>query len=453
MSEPANAVLEWLKYCRREYPLRVREVPFTQCHRWGMRDGRLGHETGGFFSVVGYRYLGGASHLHGFSQPFIDQPEIGLLGFVVKESAGGWQWLLQAKTEPGNVGGTQVGPTVQSTYSNYMRLHGGRATPMLELFLEPGALTRCHVDIEQSEQGDRFIGKYNRNVVVEVSESFRPDSTGRWRWFSARAVKEALLHNYAVNTDARSVLFCSDWSTLVDGGESAPFSHWQNQGGFGESLWNSWRYTDGLAEARQFQQSLQDARSALTHNFSVLGLDDLPGWRLDQSGVQPLEACRDPVVLFYAVDALSREVEHWCQPLLANRSIGRVVLLCACDDECLKFWLRSGCEPGLKEGLQWAPSFVTGVAHSDSEEVRTVMTSPSLQVRAQVMQSDEGGRFMHSVAQYQIVEVPKHLAHHLDRSADRGAWISLAGLKQLARHKGMLTNELRSVASLLLNWC
>ena len=449
MSEQIS-VKEWLERFRLGHPLHVSEVGLSQCQRWYLGNGVLKHETGGFFSVVGYRFLGGAPYLGGFEQPMIDQPEVGILGFVVRPGVDGWQWLLHAKTEPGNVGGTQVGPTVQATYSNYMQLHGGRATQMLELFVEPGTVVRCLTDVEQSEQGDRFLGKYNRNMVVEVQGGHRLPTAGQWHWFLPSAIKEALHQDFAINTDARSVLFCSDWIALLEAGESEPFARWRKQGGFGESLWNSWHLADGQMEAMQAQERLQDARSLMPHRSLLLGVDELCGWRMDERGLQAEDKQRDPVLRFYAIDAPGREVEQWCQPLMANRAVGRVVLLCAHVEGILRFWLNISFEPGLTEGAQWGPTFVSGAGHGVASGVLQSIEGDGIQLHARVMQSDEGGRFMNSVASYEVLEVSEKIAQRLDTSGKDGAWISL---KQLSRLKGMLTNEMRSVASLLLKWC
>ncbi|WP_204311049.1 NDP-hexose 2,3-dehydratase family protein, partial [Stenotrophomonas maltophilia] len=62
-------------------------------------------------------------------QPFIEQREIGTLGFLARRTADGLALLLHAKAEPGNVGIAQIGPTCQATASNRDRVHGGALPP------------------------------------------------------------------------------------------------------------------------------------------------------------------------------------------------------------------------------------------------------------------------------------------------------------------------------------
>lgn len=453
MNRDSPSVMDWIRLSRDRYPLHYRKIKFEDCQLWKLNNGRIQHHTGGFFSVVGLRShfqkLNGST----FEQPMIDQPEIGVLGFVVRQSENGWDWLLHAKTEPGNTNGTQIGPTVQATKSNYMQLHGGKPTEMLELFLTSNQAIHVFVDIEQSEQGDRFLGKYNRNMVIEVPFNFKQPSTELYKWFSGKSLKESLLENFTINTDSRSVIFCSDWSTLLEEGETEPFVRWHQKGSFGEQLLRSWQNKKSATEVSELIDILNLARSKNIQEYEVVGIDNLSEWYLDGWSLKSISKVRDPLLEFYEVNASGREVEIWCQPMMANKSAGQIILLCSQIDNCLKFWLRLGHEPGFKEGIQWSPSFVTGECHQNVPMVESILEHEHLIVHAQVSQSDEGGRFMNSVAVYQVIEISSTAASLLDATGADGAWVSLAGLKQLAAYKGMLSNELRSVASLLISWC
>ena len=83
-------------------------------------------ETGKFFSVLGLDVLhrSGLEEL-AWDQPVIEQPEIGILGILAKRIGGVLHFCLQAKEEPGNIGGIQLSPTVQATFSNYTRAPRG----------------------------------------------------------------------------------------------------------------------------------------------------------------------------------------------------------------------------------------------------------------------------------------------------------------------------------------
>ena len=71
-----------------------------------------------------------------WDQPYIDQPEIGLLGLFGVHIEDKIRFALQMKVEPGNRGGTQLSPTVQATKSNQKGVHGGRKVRYLDIFLD-----------------------------------------------------------------------------------------------------------------------------------------------------------------------------------------------------------------------------------------------------------------------------------------------------------------------------
>src|SRR4029077_14847778 len=100
-----------------------------------------------------------------WEQPIIDQPEIGILGIVVKQFEDQMLFLMQAKLEPGNPAGVQLTPTVQATRSNYTQVHQGAKPKYLDYFLERGT-SNVLVDQLQFEQGSTFLKKRNRNIIV-----------------------------------------------------------------------------------------------------------------------------------------------------------------------------------------------------------------------------------------------------------------------------------------------
>src|SRR5690606_33995257 len=105
-------------------------------------------------------------------------------------------------------------PTVQATLSNYQQVHGGRATPFLELFTDTKGLLE---DVLGSEQGDRFLNKFNRNCKRLFEQSFSVgDHAGQFSWISNAELKAHLRRDYSVNTDARSVLVSGSWDLVAD---------------------------------------------------------------------------------------------------------------------------------------------------------------------------------------------------------------------------------------------
>ncbi len=130
----------WLEDRRRAQTQRVEQVPFAELDGWAFdeRTGDLRHRSGGFFAVHGLRVSSDFGPVPAWEQPIIDQPEIGILGIALRDFDGIPHLLMQAKSEPGNVNGVQLSPTVQATKSNYMRVHGVRRFPISSASAVPG---------------------------------------------------------------------------------------------------------------------------------------------------------------------------------------------------------------------------------------------------------------------------------------------------------------------------
>ena len=446
----SDPLKHWLQENKYMSNLKAAPVPFNECGEWLSEGGIIKHSSGRFFSIVGYRVVGKQAHLSSLEQPMIDQPEIGILGFLVKESNNGWHWLLQAKAEPGNVNSVQAAPTVQATKSNYEMVHNGLPTPFLECFTEPATQnTILETDVEQSEQGDRFLNKYNRNCVsIDVNRSKEPPDSV-YKWASARELRSSLLENYVINTDARSVILCSDWSKISDGG-LAPFAKWANQQHFGTSLFDSLNTDHSLLEWSEVLQRIEEERNRVELQTSRIPLTELQNWALvDDLTLRNINGYSPFQVQFYNVRVRNREVNSWCQPLFKNTGKTDISLICSHISGTLRFYFRLAAEPGFKNKVQLAPSVIDDPHHQKVSWCLKSLAHPKTIRHASVLQSDEGGRFMHSIANYSIYEVDPDFA---DIHDNQGIWLSLRQIRKFTQMKGYLTNEARSALSILLAW-
>jgi oxidase EvaA len=75
-------VLTWFAARRARPGFAVERVPFVECKGLRFDDGRLGHATRRFFSVIGLSARSRFPGLEDWEQPIIDQPEVGILGFL-----------------------------------------------------------------------------------------------------------------------------------------------------------------------------------------------------------------------------------------------------------------------------------------------------------------------------------------------------------------------------------
>jgi oxidase EvaA len=446
-------VLKWrLEQVGRSH-LSVRRITWKEMRKWKMERGNLRHESGGFFSVVGMRF--GEKEGAGLrSQPFILQPEIGILGFLMGRDTRGVRLLVQGKTEPGNIGGTQLAPSFQCTKSNYELRHGGEIAPFSEYFLQVQSRSAV-TDVLQSEQGTRFIDKYNRNMVVSVpvdSIDLSSPQMLAWRWLPIELMSRIITQDFLLNTDARSVFSTTDWAEFCEDGE--PFGRWRGQAGFGEQLWRSYHAPVDASSQAAFRQWLRDQQQAWSREIEVVGLDELPGWALSSEGLEPRVSDGGPLVRYYAVEADDREVVRWTQPLITSDSSGLVLLVARIQQGVLKFGTKLSPEPGFKNGAQLS---VTLQVFPGERQRDGVVEELCAQVeafagkRAQVVfdcqLSEEGGRFFQEINRYVVMVLPEGCSAPDEENL---SWLSLAAISALKRESGVFTNEFRSILSLLL---
>lgn len=435
---------EWLACRRAACRLSLRPIPWRESRSWRFRCGRLEHVSGGFFSVAGIRTAASVPAFHGICQPIIDQPEVGILGFIVRPSAAGREWLVQAKAEPGNVGEVHLAPSVQATRSNYMRVHGGAATPYIDRFIAPGQGDTVVRDSLQSEHGNRFLGKYNSNVTLLSGDGGPAPHSADWRWVAAAELRAMLTADFAVNTDARSVLFCSDWKLLAEG---APFARWRGGCDWRAGLPGSF---EAAAEDDETDvlEWLDGERRRIVLDVQTVELESLPNWEITGDGIVRRADGRSRIGA-YAVEANSREVGFWDQPFYLGDREEEVVQLCQQRDGVLRFLMRASIEAGFRERVQVGPSWQSDDLAGGEPPARLIAESIRRgRERMATLQSDEGGRFFHSVCRYRIVEVPAD--RDLPGVMPSHAWLTLGQISRLSTIQGVFTNEARSVFSMLL---
>jgi oxidase EvaA len=111
--------------------------------------------------------------------------------------------------------------------------------------------------------------------------------------------------------------------------------------------------------------------------------------------------------------------------------------------------LRHAVEIGFREGVQFGPTLQL----TAKEHLRDPFQRPLVDliekgiVHADVWASDEGGRLDHNRVRYRIVQLPDGLECSDGPAA---SWATLSQIRKLLKISGALTNEARSVLSLLL---
>lgn len=422
-------------------------VPFEELREWSLVDGVLRHATRGFFAISGLETEANHPAWHGLETPIIDQRVPALIGLLLTPGQDGSpDILMQARAEPGNVGGIQLAPTVQSTQANYTRRHGGRPTAFLAPFLDGEG--EALADQFQSEEGGRYFMKFNRCVVRQVAPveaGALPETHVVTDWQALRGF--TVLDNI-LNTDGRSALACCPWPVLA--GPAGPFA---GPDGWSRALARSFAATARAAEqVAHVLGAVALARIQLRLAARLKPLSELRDWEVTTTAIQRRDGNPGFVIRPYRVVARGREVPEWDQPLFDSQTTGRIVLLCCEIDGILRFALRLSREIGLMQGVELGPSFARPpgeAAGPEDTEMDAACASRGATMLARFRQSEEGGRFFQDENIYEVLHLADPAA--LPDLPDLFL-VTLGELKALIDTSGTCTIELRCAVSALMRW-
>jgi oxidase EvaA len=423
----------------------VRRIPFDDLRSWYFEPttGNLVHASGRFFSIEGLQVYDEDDANRRVTQPIIVQPEIGILGILVSEVGGVLHCLMQAKMEPGNVNTLQLSPTVQATRSNYTRVHNGGGVPYLEYFVDVPR-DRVRADVLQSEQAEWFLGKRNRNIVVEVSGELpvQPD----FCWLTLGQIHQLLCEDNLVNMDARTVLSTIPFNAAAN---AVP----RTADGFAAALARSSRPNGPAAHTmREILSWFNDAKVRHRVRGRRIPLVDLAGWRRTAEQIVPDSAGSFDVIAT-SVSASNREVSSWTQPLIAPRGVGISAFLVKEIDEVAHILLGLDASAGYVDAVELGPTVQrpsTGWPEVPARErppfSDLVLDPSSDAVRYDTLQSEEGGRLYHALTRYLVVEVGDEVG--LDVPADF-IWVTLDQLTELAQRSFHLNVQARTLLAAL----
>ena len=410
---------EWIDQVRNNSHLNISMTPIGRIDRWNRdkKSGNITHDSGRFFSIIGIHARHRLEHSElEWDQPIIEQPETGILGILAHRIDGILHVCLQAKEEPGNIGAVQLSPTIQATYSNYTRAHGGSSPPFLDLFINPPP-GRILFSRLQTEDGGRFLRKSNRNMIVSAADDFPTCLPKGFIWLTLRQIAELMRRDNLINACARSIL-----SSLVFAGSGMATPE-NSTAILGKEIFAAEAVRHFMAwlpaadgERTQIASSLQwlDNRKAVNHIIvHRKGLNDLKEWHFDDKGFFSHLEGRFFRIVGLRINSDTREVGSWCQPIIENPTPGIIGLLVRngpCGREIL---MQTKAELGNKEIVQIAPTvqFTPGNYASSKKLVKPFLfkefSDPrQFQVIYEARQAEEGARFYRECHLHRILLLP-----------------------------------------------
>lgn len=423
----------------------VTPVPFGELGDWRFdpETGNLGHSSGKFFTIEGLHVRSDTGPVREWSQPIINQAEIGILGILVKEFDGVPHCLMQAKMEPGNVNTLQLSPTVQATRSNYTRVHQGGRTRYLEYFAAGERRGRVLVDVLQSEQGSWFYRKRNRNMVVQVTGDV-PEHED-FRWLPLREVLDLLHVDNLVNMDARTVLSCMPYAPPGGGSGSRHAPE-----GFRAALAAS--LDPGAGALHDLPSTLSwftEERTRHEVATRLIPAREVVGWKRDAHEIAH-EDGKHFRVLGVEVEATSREVASWRQPLLAPVARGLIAFLAKRIDGVAHVLAHARVEPGFVDTVELGPTLqLIRENYAGLPQPRyldEVLGADRSRVRFDAFLSEEGGRFLDAQNRYMVIEVEDDFPL---ACPPEYRWVTLGQFGELLRHGHYLSVQARTLVACL----
>lgn len=442
-----SQVKDWLAEQNRKVSVNITKIAFDKLSNWSYNDGSIRHETGKFFSIDGIRVRTNWGAIEEWDQPIINQPEVGYLGFIVKEFDGILHFLLQAKIEPGNVNYVQLSPTLQATRSNYTQVHQGKKPLYLEYFrnASPGQIL---LDQLQSEQGARFLKKRNRNIIIKIDEDI--PIYENFIWLTLGQLKRLMHFDNLVNMDTRTVIsgipFGSFDSNAID---FFSFFGFHREG---MDIQKSF-FRSALSEEAALN-STENIITFITHyksnydlNLTRIPLKELKKWRFEESEIVH-ELNKYFKVIAVDVEIGSREVVRWSQPMIEPAQEGLCAFVCKEINGIMHFAVQAKLESGNHDIIEFAPTVqcLTGnyrqVKEGSLPFLEYVLNANPNQIVFDTLQSEEGGRFYREQNRNMIVFAGNDIPIDLP---DKYIWMTLNQLYTFLKFNNYLNIQARSL--------
>ena len=399
--------------------VRVRKIGLEEMEGWRIcGDGNIRHNSGKFFSVVGIQVSSNLDPVALWSQPIINQPEIGYLGYLVRNINNKLHFLAQFKVEPGNKNKVQLSPTLQATRSNYNQVHKGNVPEYLEDFTSyPNKVIN---DQLCSEQGARFYRKRNRNIIKYSDTA----NEGKYHmWMTLFQLKKFMEMDDCVNMDTRTVLSMLRWYDLND---------------------------NIIKEVQQLIGWIVSARFKLEYSVELKPINELEDWYFKNGSLQHINDQHFNVI-GADISIEGREVHSWNQPLIQPTVHGLIALVVRKVNKSIEAFVSLKHECGLVDGLELSPTLSCRInshlleSHIGEQISKCLNDDEQKQsIVLDVFQSEEGGRFFEDSNRNVII-----WNDHFTSDDENYRWVSLESIVELINIGGYVNIQLRNLMSMI----
>ena len=444
---------EWFESRKKANQYKVFKISVNAIDDWVIDENRgdLHHKSGKFFSIVGLDVKTNYGNTPRWSQPIINQPEIGILGFITQKKNDILHFLVQSKMEPGNVNLLQISPTLQATRSNYTSVHGGKKPAYMDYFINNTAADVLF-DQLQSEQGARFLRKRNRNIIIEIDANEEIEVLPDFYWLTLGQVLDLLKHDNVVNMDTRTVLSIIELSPIER--NLKDIYDYFDLPEFSRKILESSLHSCGESHLKinKIISWFTNLKTIYEVETKLIPLNETRDW-LNIDGVIRHKDCKYFSVIGVSVEASNREVGFWQQPLIESVKGGVIAFICQMKNGILHFLVQAKAEPGNFDIIELAPTVQFTPQNYLSPELSNkpafydlVMSAKSKQIRYSHLQSEEGGRFYHDQNRYQIIEISENINLDIPNNYN---WMTIKQMKNIIKYSNYFNIEARGLLSCL----
>tara|TARA_B000000565_G_C23776025_1_gene374096 strand:- start:728 stop:1516 length:789 start_codon:yes stop_codon:yes gene_type:complete len=205
---------DWFKKIIESSNVSVEEINVNDCDSWNVdKNGNISHDSGGFFKIIGLRTKNSTTREvgnQGWDQPIVSEinNDGGILGLVRSYIEGLPHYLVEAKFEPGNYGFVQLSPTLQATFSNINKAHGGRLPNYYEFFKDYEASQEDYLFNQWlNEDGGRLNKKRNRGLVKNVAYEDIQLENQNFAWLSFHQINQFINQGNYVNPHLARLIY------------------------------------------------------------------------------------------------------------------------------------------------------------------------------------------------------------------------------------------------------
>ena len=446
-------VLAWMKHQNDRVATNIKQISIDKLKGWGFYDDKICHNSGLFYNIEGIHIETNYRDTHQWDQPIINQPETGILGFIVKKIGGVFHFLIQAKVEPGNLNLVQLSPTLQATRSNYMLVHGGRTPAYLEYFNGVKEVNVL-VDQMQSEQGARFLHKRNRNMIVEVDENEEIEVKTNFIWVSLGQIKELLHYPNVVNMDSRTIIACINYGSyperslnLLDQMRRMMNAHSSKQDSFLYSVLSAENHLHDLEDIIQWITAMKFKYELIV---KPIGISQMQNWIYDGNTISHKDGKYFDVI-GVSIEIGNREVVNWDQPMIRPAQSGLIAFIVKRINGIYHFLVQAKMECGNFDVIEMAPTVqcMTGNYRKGQNEytipyLEEVLSAPKENIWYSSYQSEEGGRFFQEQNLNTIVEVGEDFPLRVEENY---CWMTLNQMLTFVSYNYYLNMAARSLLS------